>query len=557
MAKKALAILFLFFTLLVGSTKISYAQSFPAGDDPWSPSDDKTAIESYRAAIEADGCMTPSLECLVHQTFQFVAIDFVHSTLYPGSAPNLGNGAQQVPYDPNDPTPVASAQQSSLLTGMGRLIGHMYAYPAANTGTYIADLMDSAHITPQAYAQGLGFASLNPILELWKAFRNVAYMFFVVIFIIIGFMIMFRQRISGQAAVTAQQAIPSVIISLILVTFSYAIAGFMIDLMYVLMFLIIGVFGQTLPEGSQNLIDMSILQVMGAMFKATNVLNPGANIDLVSNLFGSLLQVEALNQVLGVVGGLTLTVVLAVAILIGTVKLFFELLKSYASIVLSVVTSPIVLMMGALPGRNPVVPWLKDLAGNLLAFPVVLLVLVLFYQFTNLTGGAGNEGGFIPPFLIARGQAGAISSLMGLALILALPEIVKDAKKGLVKEGFGSMVFKAAAGAAKTGFVGGAVIPGIAATTIPGAKALGAPLFGTKASRKAAEEGKDTWLGRGAVGGAWSRFGKPYAQAGAAVATHRIRERFTSRTSTTETPRATEDRPKPKQASAKTRSPIS
>ena len=473
---------------MVFSTKISFAQD----STPWDPSSDADAIESYRNAINSDNCMTPSLECLVHQTFRFVAIDFVHSTLYP-------QGDFTVAYDPNNPTPVANTS-GTLLTGMGALIGQMYEYPVADTGVYIADVMNSAHITPQAQAQGLGFSALNPILELWKAFRNIAYMFFVIVFIAIGFMIMFRQKIGGQAAITAQQAIPSVIVSLILVTFSYAIAGLMIDLMYLVMFLIIGVFGETLPAGSENLVDMSILQVMGTLFKATNVLNPGQNIDLVKNLFGSLMEVDALNGILGVVGGLTLTVVLAIAILIGTIKLIFELLKSYASIVLDVVTAPLVLMGGAIPGQNPFVPWIKDLFGNLIAFPTVLLVLVLFYQFTALTGGAGNEGGFIPPFLIARGQAGAISSLMGLALILALPEIVKDTKKKFVKEGFGFLIASSAGKALSQGWKGGQPIDGIP-LKLPGAKTLTtAPLVGTKGSRERFEKDGGYWR-KGLVGG--------------------------------------------------------
>ncbi len=491
MAKKTLAVLLVLFSLLVITTKISYAQG-----NVWSPSEDAKGFESYRAAIDDDGCMTPSLECLVHQVFRFTSLEFVNSTLYTEFKPTITSA------DPEGGQKVAKG--SGVLNGVGTLIGQMYSHPAANTSVYIADLMESAHITPKVYAQGLGFASLNPILELWKAFRNIAYMFFVIMFIIIGFMIMFRQRVGGQAAITAQQAIPSVIVSLILVTFSYAIAGFMIDLMYVIMFLIIGIFGQTLPTGSENLIDMTILQVAGAMFKSAA--NPAANADLVSNLFGSLIVNEGINSFLSIAGGLTLSIVLAIAILIGTIKLFFELLKSYASVVLSVVTSPLVLMMGAIPGKNPVVPWLKDLIGNLLPFPVVLLVLVIFYQFSNLTG-SGNEGGFIPPFLIARGQSGAIASLMGLALILALPEIVKDAKKGLVKEGFGSMVFKAATESAKQGWKGGELIPGTGIKT-PGARqVIETPLFGTKESRKDAEGRQDSarfWK-RGLAGGTYER----------------------------------------------------
>lgn len=160
-------------------------------------------------------------------------------------------------------------------------------------------------------------------------------------------------------------------------------------------------------------------------------------------------------------------------------------------------------MFGAIPGKNPVVPWIKDLIGNLLPFPVVLLVLVIFYQFSSLSG-AGNEGGFVPPFLIGRGQSGAIASLMGLALILALPEIVKDSKKGLVKEGFGTMIFKAATESAKQGWKGGELIPGTGIKT-PGARqAIETPLFGTKKSRDSFKEG-DTFWKKGALGGTYER----------------------------------------------------
>src|SRR6185369_5532352 len=106
--------------------------------------------------------------------------------------------------------------------------------PPVSSREYIADLMQTVgHPFAQtAYAQGLGFSSLSPILGLWKIFRNIAYFFFIVIFVFIGFMIMIRSKIGSQAAVTVQQALPKLVVSLILVTFSYAIAGLLLDLMY-------------------------------------------------------------------------------------------------------------------------------------------------------------------------------------------------------------------------------------------------------------------------------------------------------------------------------------
>lgn len=426
----------------------------------WGPNYDQDQISAYQKAVAGDSCATPSLECLVHQVSRFVAIEWVNSIVYPDG----GFPAGEAPPPGADAGETAPSRKG-LVQGVGTLIGLMYATPAASTPVFIADLLESAKITPTAYAQGLGFASLNPILNLWKAFRNIAYMFFVIIILVIGFMIMFRQKVGSQTAVTAQQAIPSVVVSLILVTFSFAIAGFMIDLMYLSMFLIIGIFGQDIPG---NLIDKNILGLIGEL-ATSGVLNGFQNINLVTNLFDSLVSSE-LNGVIGAIGGLTLTVVLAVAILIGTIRLFFELLKSYASIVISVVTSPITLMMGAFPGNNQFGPWIRDLFGNLLPFPLILLVLVLFYQFQAIpVDSAGVQGGFMPPFLLGRGQAGAISSLLGLAIILALPTIVQDAKKRFVKEGYGMVIAKGAGDALKSGWEGGKPIDGVP-FKIPGIK---------------------------------------------------------------------------------------
>ena len=101
--------------------------------------------------------------------------------------------------------------------------------------SYVADIGRKLNIVQPAYAQtGFGFNSLNPILPLWRAFRNVSYLIFVVIIVAIGFGVLFRLNISPQTVITVQSAIPRIVLALILVTFSYAIVGFMIDLIYVI-----------------------------------------------------------------------------------------------------------------------------------------------------------------------------------------------------------------------------------------------------------------------------------------------------------------------------------
>ncbi|MBP9817810.1 hypothetical protein KBC75_03610, partial [Candidatus Shapirobacteria bacterium] len=97
---------------------------------------------------------------------------------------------------------------------------------------YIASIRDSFLGIP-AYAQatGVGFAGLQPILPIWRGFRNFTYLLASVIFVLIGIMIMLRVKISNQAVISIQSAVPQIITTLVLITFSYAIAGLVIDLM--------------------------------------------------------------------------------------------------------------------------------------------------------------------------------------------------------------------------------------------------------------------------------------------------------------------------------------
>ena len=399
-------------------------------------------INSYLATIRE--CDTPSLECLVHNIYKFLMIETYHNV----------NGEQSSDNSLNNLSASTGLTTKTAyvgaISGLSNLISGMYQRPIASSTVYVADVFHSIHLAQPAYAQGLGFASLNPILSLWKTFRNIAYLFYVVIFVVIGFMIMFRAKV-GQAAITAQQAIPSIIISLILVTFSYAIAGFIIDLMYLSMVLITGIFGSSL--GDQNILSFNIFNLGGFMFNAvTNWKNgvTGSGGNLISAALKNLGAGKAVTTVVSMVGGLTLTVVLAIAVLIGVFKLFFELLRSYATAVIYIVAAPLLLMLGAIPGQNTFVKWLKTVIGNLLPFPTVLMVVVMYKQFTNETL-LQQQGGFMPPFLLGGGQSGVIAYLMGLALILAMPEIVKHVRETVAgKGGFGEMVVNAAAGRAKT-----------------------------------------------------------------------------------------------------------
>ncbi len=397
----------------------------------------------------------PTQECYVSDSMELTQVSIVQNLLTgkPISVAMVG-GDRTITYSP------------SLIGSMGKSIAMMYGEPPATTQRYVADLMDSMNIATPAYAQGIGFAALNPILSTWRAFRNIAYFFFVIIFIITGFMIMFRQKV-GQAAVTAQQAIPHIIVSLLAVTFSYAIAGLLIDLMYIFMYLLVGFFGS-----DSDFITKNIFQIGASILGNSANTSYDAVKEFVSALF-STGEGGALNDVSGtladglaMLSGLTFAVVVSVAITIGVFRLFFELLKTYITIILSVTLSPLLLMLGALPGRNNFSKWVKSLAANLGVFPVTLIIFIVQNKLSQTIGV--NEGGFLPPFLIGQGTGGALAVLLWVGMTMIATEVVQQYKKaagasGGVFEQFGQDVKKAL----NAGWTGNAdLIPGIAATNL-------------------------------------------------------------------------------------------
>ena len=89
--------------------------------------------------------------------------------------------------DPN----VNIAMGGSFVGKMGDLITAMYVNPPASSKEYLADLGSRLKIIKPTYAQGVGFEGLRPILPLWTTFRNVAYVFFTIIFILTGFCLLY------------------------------------------------------------------------------------------------------------------------------------------------------------------------------------------------------------------------------------------------------------------------------------------------------------------------------------------------------------------------------
>lgn len=283
-----------------------------------------------------------------------------------------------------DGKPLVAGATSFFSSG----IAFMTTTPPASGIDYVAymgDRISVPGVPAPAYAAnaGIGFNRLNPILSIWTITRNLAYMVFAIIFIGIGLMIMFRQKVDPKTVASIQNTLPKIIWALVLVTFSYPIAGFLIDLMYVLIALLLtmaagavpvvgsqvaGIFQQNFLEGQ------SIFSFVGPGMIIT-LLSAGAISDI-TNSFAAIPGVGAIPGVSGVVSSLG-GLIVGIAVLWALVKTWFMLLGAYANIILGVITAPLRLMLDAVPGQNQFGAWLRSMAANLLVFPLVIAMLFI------------------------------------------------------------------------------------------------------------------------------------------------------------------------------------
>lgn len=366
------------------------------------------------------------------------------------------------------------------------LTAQIYAHPAASSTEYIADVfqnMKHPFGEQTAYAQGLGFSALNPVLSLWKLFRNVAYFFYVIIFMVVGIMIMLRQKIGDKAAVTVQEMLPKLVVSLLLVTFSYAIAGLMLDLMYIGIYLMIGIFQVQTPDGNLSFKTLTEIAFQNNIFQNVWKIVFGGVAKTVAESIGSMVKEligsggsDAVKAVGTVVGGATSIItflIIAIAMLVNVFRIFFALLTAYASIFISVIFAPIQLLMGAVSGKNSFSEWVKGLAKHIVVFPTIILLLFIANYFAFRPGQDTKNpvvGGFSAPQLGSNQGTGAIAAfaMLQFAILALIPKAAEIASSA-VDGKFSIDPSKAMGEFAKAGTQGGEIVPGVGFTKFNGA----------------------------------------------------------------------------------------
>lgn len=386
----------------------------------------------------------------------------------------------------NSNCPQALDYRRSALAGLTNIAVATYTNPPASTYAFVQDIGKTLGFHHQVEAQGIGFAGLTALLPIWKGFRNIAYALLAVIMIVIGFMVMFRKKIDPKTVVTVQNAIPRIVVALLLVTFSYAIVGILIDLMYLSIILIISIissatgdtlgkavsFGMTFnmhvpsvsnpnpfsgttaslttPEVTSILLSGGVGKLLGFFFGS----GWGAYNDLSSMLgnavVGAVGQPAATvatyaGSIFGfLVGGpkgalygtllngpVLLGVILIIVLIFGFIRLVFMLLDAYINILIALLTAPFQLMMEAIPGTNSFNSWFRNILSKLLTFPITIALLLVSAILTSQTNASSI---WAPPLLSSGGGVYGMAGFIGLGMLLIIPNVVGGLQKAMKAE---------------------------------------------------------------------------------------------------------------------------
>jgi len=402
---------------------------------------------------------------------------------------------------------------SGVIGFMAQGIAVLYT-PPVEAGEYISYLGRSFGFPQKSYAApttGTGFEGLSPILSLWVAFRNTVYILFLAIFLLIGIAIMLRVRIDPRTVMTIQNQIPKIIIGLIMVTFSFAIAGALIDLMYVSVYLVTNLIGSAAPslQSTINAVPSALnpfdalqqatkyaggIQPLGGIVGTTSDTvgnlaagafdNPGGHaiFGLLGVIIGAVLggkvagvfgAIPVVGGIIGaVVGGIVgaviatqlagaITKVLALliigaAVIVTLLRLWITLISAYIFILIDVVLAPFWIVLGLVPASNNQLgfgPWIRDLVANLSAFPVTIGMFLLGVVFMEKFGTSQTHL-FVPPLIGSIATPNIIGAIIGLGIIFTTPQAIVQVRKALKAPGI-NLGAVASAISGGTGVIGG------------------------------------------------------------------------------------------------------
>lgn len=134
-------------------------------------------------------------------------------------------------------------KKDSLSFRLAGLVALPLRHPPSSFIYLARDTLENVGFVPKTYATGIGFYALSSFQPVWKAFRDLSYLIIVLIIVAVGFMVMFGIGGGGKTAVSLETALPKLVVALLTISFSYAIAGLFIDIMYIAIILVVSLLG--------------------------------------------------------------------------------------------------------------------------------------------------------------------------------------------------------------------------------------------------------------------------------------------------------------------------
>ena len=257
-------------------------------------------------------------------------------------------------------------------------------------------------------------SSNSPMYQAWSFFRNVANIMFVIAMLFVIF-----SQITGFGIDNygIKKILPKLIVTAIIVNFSYIICGIFVDL------------SNIIGEGIKNILE----SVAGSTTTATEKLGDNV-VGVINTLIGALVTVGAAAGGLtiagaaisnAVVSGSLLTVIFPILAFVGSALMagFFAMLMlglRQALIIIMIVISPVAFVLYAIPNTNGLFKkW----------FQLFKTLLMLFPVFCFMVGG-----GFLVSNIIIKGSNDffmtIIGGLISIAPYFAVPSMTKNAMKG-------------------------------------------------------------------------------------------------------------------------------
>ncbi|MFH2109499.1 MAG: hypothetical protein ABII16_03560 [Patescibacteria group bacterium] len=343
------------------------------------------------------------------------------------------------------------------------VIGFMYENPpTGNFDQYMASL----GVVKPTYAAGTEV--LRVILNIWRMFRNFAYIAMTIALLIIGLMIMFKKKLDPRTVVTVSNSLPNIVVALLLITFSYAIGGLMFDASKLFVSVTYNLLNISLQpdiagapakiqvknkDKPPKLIDVDtwycpangvgkettpgvfpcpfkvpdIIGVFGSQFLVSDALSGTMGSWNMGSIGPGILKVDLEASVL-------FSIAIGIALFSAAVKLMFTLLTAYVKFFLNTLIAPVLLLMSAMPGNSEQIgKWLKGYLSSVLVFGAVFGYLNIIYYlriYGNFSGlGANIEVPNIIPIDTTNATSSMVNIIVYAMLLLtpAIPHVIDEA----------------------------------------------------------------------------------------------------------------------------------